>query len=80
MAKRKEKEVVVYLTETQQEIVEKMEKEGTKYVLDDYANQVYDYGMKHGTDYGIVGSALATLAGFGVAKLYEYARKRINKK
>lgn len=77
MAKRKE---VIYLTETQQEIVEKMEKEGAKYVLDDYANQAYDYGMKHGTDYGIVGSALAILAGFGVAKLYEYARKRINKK
>ena len=77
MAKRKE---VIYLTETQLEIIEKMEKEGAKYILDDYANQAYDYGMKHGTDYGIVGSALAILAGFGVAKLYEYARKRINKK
>lgn len=77
MAKRKGK---IYLTEKQVDVVEKMKKDGTDDILDECANQAYDYGVKHGTDYGIVGSAFALLAGFGAAKLYEYARKRINKK
>lgn len=77
MAKRKKE---IYLTEKQVDVVEKMKKDGTDDILDVYANQAYDYGVKDGTDFGIVGSALALLAGFGAAKLYGYARKRINKK
>lgn len=76
MTKRKE---VIYLTEKQVDVVEKMKKDGTDDILDVYANQAYNYGLRDGTDFGIVGSAFAILAGFGAAKLYNYVKKKKEK-
>lgn len=74
------KKGTIHLTEEQYRTVDKMEKDGHKDILDEYAEQAYEYGIKDGTDYGIVGSALAILAGFGAAKLITVIRSKIVKK
>ena len=76
----KTKKVPIYLTKEQYKTVTDMEKNGHGDILKSYTSQGYEYGFNAGKDFGIVGSALALLTGFGAAKLAAYLGKRTKKK